>query len=135
MAMGPARAYAVGLLTFTLGAIQVGTAILTLLSRPALLYATALAAGTLTAGLLLFLAARYVAQRRIRGWRLAVVGFAGVVLVHFGPLFAGDRTAVHVGSVLAALVLMVYLFIHEDAFGDRHERQLTEDTNTHEFIR
>jgi hypothetical protein len=30
---------------------------------------------------------------------------------------------------------MVYLFLHDDAFGEKQERELTEDTNTHEFIR
>ncbi|MDS0283040.1 hypothetical protein [Haloarcula onubensis] len=135
MAMGEARAYAVGLLLFALGAVQLAAGGLDLLARPATVAATALAVGTVAVGLALLPAARYVAKRRKRGLALAIVGLSGVVVVHFGPLLAGDGTALSVGSVLAALVLMVYLLLHEDAFGDRPERELTEETNPHEFVR
>ena len=135
MAMGAVRAMVVGLLTFALGAVQVVAGVVALLSRPALLPELSVAVGELGFGLLLFLAARYVSQLRKRGLILAVVGFAGVVVVHFGPLLSGQRTPLRLGSVLFALVLMVYLFLHDDAFGEKQERELTEDTNTHEFIR
>jgi len=135
MAMGEARAYAVGVLLVTLGTVQVVAGAFGLLSGPATLPATALAVGTVVSGFALLGAARYVAQLRKRGLALAIVGLSGVVVVHFGPLLAGQRTALPVGSVLAALVLMVYLFLHEDAFGDRPERELTAETNPHEFIR
>jgi len=135
MAMGEARAYAVSILLVTLGVVQVVAGGLDLLMRPEMLPATALAVGTAAFGVALLGAARYVAKLRKRGLALAIVGLSGVVVAHFGPLLAGERTALPVGSVLAALVLMVYLFLHEDAFGDRPERELTEETNPHEFIR
>jgi uncharacterized membrane protein len=135
MAMGEARAYAVGILIFALGTVQVAAGTLDLLARPEMAPETALAVGTLVAGLLLFPAARYVAQLRKRGLALAILGFSGIVVVHFVPLLSGDTAVLPVGSVLAALILMVYLFLHEEAFGERAERELTEDTNTHDFIR
>lgn len=133
--MGAVRAYVVCLLLAALGTVQVAAGALALLTGPERLPATGLAVGTLAFGALLFPAARYVAHLRKRGLALAVLGLAGVVVVHFGPLLAGERTAVPVASVLFALVLMMYLLLHEDAFGERAERELTEDTNVHEFIR
>jgi len=135
MAMGEGRAYAVAVLLFTLGTAQLVAGSLGLLARPEMLATTAVAVGKLAFGLSLLPAARYVAQLRKRGLALAIAGLSGVVVAHFGPLLAGERTALSVGSVLFALVLMVYLFLHEDAFGDRPERELTEETNPHEFIR
>lgn len=133
--MGEVRAYVVCLLLAALGTVQVAAGALGLLAGPERLPTTALAVGTLAVGALLFPAARYVANLRKRGLAVALVGLAGVVVVHFGPLLAGERTAVPVGSVLLALLLMTYLLLHEDAFGPQTERELTEDTNTHEFIR
>ena len=133
--MGEARAYAVAVLLFALGTVQLVTGGLGLLARPEILATTAIVVGKLAFGLFLLPAARYVAQLRKRGLALALVGLLGVVVVYFGPLLAGERTAVPVASVLFALVLMMYLLLHEDAFGERAERELTEDTNVHEFIR
>lgn len=135
MAMGEARAYAVAVLLFALGAVQLAAGSLGLLARPELLPGAVIAVGKLAFGLSLLPAARYVAHRQKRGLALAIVGLSGLVVVYFGPLLAGERTTLSVGSVLFALVLMVYLFLHEDAFGDRPERELTEETNPHEFIR
>ena len=135
MVMGEARAYAVSVLLVTLGMLQVTAGAFQLLARPELLPVIAMAVGKLAFGLLLFPSARYVAQLRKRGLVLAIVGLSGVVVAHFVPLMVGDRTTVSVVSVLFALVLMVYLFLHEDAFGEPPERQLTEETNTHDFIR
>jgi hypothetical protein len=56
-------------------------------------------------------------------------------VVHFGPLLAGERTALPVGSVLLALRLTTHLLFHEDASGEPPERELTEETHAHSFSR
>ncbi|MBX0284933.1 hypothetical protein [Haloarcula salinisoli] len=135
MAMGQARAYGVSVLLVALGAVQLAAGTLDLVVELELSLTTAIGIGKLTVGFALLLAALYVAQLRKLGLALALLGLSGVVVVYFGPLLAGVRTPLSLGSVVFALVLMVYLFIHEDAFGPQPERELTEETNTHEFIR
>ncbi len=135
MAMGQARAYGVSVLLIALGAVQLAAGTVELLVGLEMGLSTVIAVGKLTVGFALLLAARYVAQLRKRGLALALLGLSGVVVVYFGPLLAGERTPLSLGSVVFALVLIVYLFIHEDAFGPQQERELTEETNTHEFIR
>ena len=135
MVMGEARAYAVSVLLIALATVQLFAGTLDLLAGPEMGPAAAIAVGKLGFGLALLPAARYVAALRKRGLALALAGLSGIVVVYFGPLLVGVRTPLTVGSTLSALVLLVYLFLHEDAFGDQPERELTEEMNTHEFIR
>jgi len=133
--MGEARGYAVGLLIFSLGVLQATVGLVEILSAPERMLIVALSVGKLLFGLLLLPAARDIAGLRKRGLWLAVIGFSGVVSVQLLPLLRGSSSSIAVGSILLSLSCLLYLFLHEDALGDRSERELTEETNPHDFIR
>jgi len=135
MVMGEARALAVGILIFSLGLLQIALGTLAVATTPEQVQVMAFGAVKLLSGLVLLLTAREIAALRQRGIGLAIIGFPGVVIAHAVPLVMGARLTLSVASVLLALSLLLYLFLHEDALSPESERELTEETNPHEFIR
>ena len=135
MVMGEVRALAVSILIISLGLLQMALGALEIASAPETLRVVAPAAVKLLCGLVLLQTAREINALRKRGLWLAIVGFPGIVVAHLVPLLLWSGTRLSVVSVLLSLSLLLYLFIHEDALGPESHRELSEEMNTHEFIR
>jgi len=131
--------YTLALVAFSVGLLMTVRGFLDILNPPTA-QAIALGVAKGSTGVLLLPAVIDIAKLRTEGLWFAFTGFGGVVAIH-APQLAGQTPVFPTIITILSLFAMLYLLIYEDAFGDKstvdgsYERELTMDTNPHEFIR